>query len=414
VDLLTQYTTPPGVIDLAWGQPDPDLLPVAELRAAAMRALDRHGPDMLAYGNPWGPPSLRDWISERLRETDARAPTPDEIVITGGTSQGLDMVATLLIRPGDLVLVSEPTYHLALRILGEDHRFEVRGVRSDADGIDLDALAETVRGLPARSSRNMSDADRPSTEADLPSTQADRPRAFLYTIPTFNNPTGGSLPDERRRALADLATREGMVILEDDTYRELAYDGPTPESLWALAETGGQSGGIVRFGSFAKSVAPGLRVGYLTTDAATAERIALSGLLDSGGSPSQFAAFVVAEYAKAGDYLRGVERFREGYRKRRDALLGGLDAHLAETGVTWTRPRGGYFVWVSLPKDVNAAKLADAAARAGTGFIPDSVFFVDRQRAPNAIRLSFARYPAEMMGEATKRLGTAIESVRSR
>jgi 2-aminoadipate transaminase len=389
LDLLSQYSTASGAIDLAWGQPDPDLLPVAELRAAAERALDRYGADMLAYGNQWGPPPLREWIADRLRETDARAPKPDEIVITGGTSQGLDLVATLFIRPDDVVLVSEPTYHLALRILGEDHRFDLRGVPSDEHGIDIDALAETVRGLPDRSSR---------------------PRAFLYTIPTFNNPTGGSLPDDRRRDLVDLAVREGIVILEDDTYRELAYDGRTPASLWALAE----AGTVIRFGSFAKSVAPGVRVGYVTADAATAERIALSGLFDSGGSPSQFAAFVLAEYAAAGDFVRVVERFREGYRQRRDALLGGLETHLGGiAGVTWTRPNGGYFLWVTLADDIDVAKLADAATHAGTGFVPARVFYVDPQRAPNAIRLSFARYPPAMLEEAAARLARAIEQARS-
>jgi 2-aminoadipate transaminase len=395
LDLLTQYSTAAGVIDLAWGQPDPELLPVTELRAAATRALDHWGPDMLAYGNPWGPPPLREWISERLRETDARAPTPHDIVITGGTSQGLDMVATLLIRPGDTVLVSEPTYHLALRILGEDHRFDLRGVPSDGDGIDPDALAEIVRGLPSRPGR---------TEPE-----PGRPRAFLYTIPTFNNPTGGSLPDDRRHDLVDLAARDGIVILEDDTYRELAYDGPVPASLWAVAPPGS----VIRFGSFAKSVAPGLRVGYLTADTATAERVALSGLFDSGGSPSQFAAFVLTEYAAAGDYLQVVERFREGYRERRDALLGALDAKIAGSGVAWTPPRGGYFTWVSLPDRLDPARLADAATRAGTGFVPASVFYVDPRRAPNAIRLSFARYPPPMLEEAAARMAKALELARS-
>jgi 2-aminoadipate transaminase len=407
VDLLTQYSTAAGVIDLAWGQPDPDLLPVAELRAAAGRALDRYGPDMLAYGNQWGPPPLREWISERLRETDSRAPTPGEIVITGGTSQGLDLVATLFIRPDDVVLVSEPTYHLALRILGEDHRFHLRGVPSDEHGMDIDALAETVRELPSRPSRT-----KPKAGGSEP--ESDRPRAFLYTIPTFNNPTGASLPDDRRRALVDLAAREGIVILEDDTYRELAYDGPTPTSLWAIGASASHPGAVVRFGSFAKSVAPGVRVGYMTADAATAERIALSGLLDSGGSPSQFAAFMLAEYAAAGDFVLGVERFREGYRQRRDALLRGLATHLGTMeGVTWTEPRGGYFAWVTLPDGIDVARLSDAADHAGTGFVPARVFYVNAQRAANAIRLSFARYPPAMLEEAAARLARAIEQARS-
>jgi 2-aminoadipate transaminase len=271
-------------------------------------------------------------------------------------------------------------------------------VPSDEHGIDVDALAETVRGLPSRASSEP---------------EPSRPRAFLYTIPTFNNPTGGCLPDQRRRDLVDLAAREGIVILEDDTYRELAYDARTPTSLWALAEAG-PPGTVIRFGSFAKSVAPGVRVGYVTADAAAAERIALSGLFDSGGSPSQFAAFVLAEYAAAGDFVRGVERFREGYRARRDALLNGLATHLgAVEGVTWTKPQGGYFLWVTLADDIDAGRLSAAAARAGTGFVPARVFYVDPQRVPNAIRLSFARYPPAMLEGAAARLARAIEQARS-
>jgi DNA-binding transcriptional MocR family regulator len=383
---LTQYTAAEGAIDIAWGHPDPSLIPLAELREATLRAFDKYGHEALAYGISAGPPPLRQWIASRLAETDARAPTTDQIVVTGGTSQGLDLAATLLMEPGDLVLVSEPSYHIAIRMLAEDHRFSVVGVPSDDQGTDVDALARLVRA-----------ASRPK----------GRP-AFLYAIPTFNNPTGLSLPDDRRRALADLIARENVIVLEDDTYRELAYDAPTPPSMWALAAPGS----VVRRGSFAKSIAPGLRVGYLTVDAKTAERIALSGFLDSGGSPSHFTALVVAEYAAAGDFVRGIERFREGYRERRDALLRGLEEHILPVapGTTWTKPLGGYFVWVELPETVDVTRLAEAAERCGTGFVPGRAFYIDKARAPNAIRLSFARYSPDDLVEAARRLGQAIES----
>ena len=377
---LTQFVAAPGAIDLAWGHPDPELLPVAELRAATTRALDRYGPDMLAYGHPLGPRPLREWIGRRLAETDARAPAPDEIVITGGTSQGLDMVATLLMSPDDAILVGEPTYHLAVRILA-DHPVAMHGLASDGEGVLLDDLQRVVRELR----------------------QGATQRLFLYVIPTFNNPTGTSLPDDRRRALVDFAAAAGLVIVEDDTYRELAYDGPAPASLWAIAAPGT----VVRLGSFAKSVAPGLRCGYVTADAPTAARFALSGFLDSGGSPSHFSALVLAEYAAAGDYARGVERYRAAYRERRDALLASLAAQLGAT--RWDTPKGGYFVWVPLPDGITADALAGTAERCGTGFVPASVFYVHPERAPEAIRLSFARYPPELLEEAAARLAAAFD-----
>ena len=303
---ITQFQPVPGIIDLAWGHPDPDLLPIRELRTAAERAMDRYGPDLLAYGNAAGPPPLIDFICDRLRLTDARAPGSAEVVITSGASQGLDLVATLLLAPGDAVLIDVPTYHLAARIL-RDHPVELVGVASDADGIVLDDLARVLSQF--RHGRQ-------------------RPK-FLYTIATFHNPTGRSLPDQRRAELLAIAAREELLIVEDDTYRELSYDGPAPASLWALDA----SESVIRLGSFAKSVAPGLRVGYVTASAAIAARMADGGLLDSGGGISHFAATVLAEYAAAGDYARQVERFRAAYRERRDRTGGGLRQFLQDEDV---------------------------------------------------------------------------------
>ncbi len=179
---LTQYRPSPGVIDLSWGHPDPSLLPIQQLKAATVRALDRYGADMLGYGNPAGPPPLIEFICERLALTDARAPTPAEVVITSGASQGLDLAATFLLEPGDTVLVDVPTYHLAVRIL-RDYPIELVGVRSDDDGIVLEDLARTITRLRA----------------------GGRAPKLLYTIPTFHNPTGRTLPDDRRAGLLALA-----------------------------------------------------------------------------------------------------------------------------------------------------------------------------------------------------------------
>jgi len=188
---LTQFQPVPGVIDLAWGHPDPTLLPVQELRAAAERAMDRYGPEMLAYGNPAGPPPLISFICDRLSQTDGRAPTPAQVVITSGASQGLDLAAAFLLDPGDTVLIDVPTYHLAMRIL-RDHPIQVVGVPSDAGGIVPDDLARIVAQLRQRQ---------------------QRPR-LLYTIPTFHNPTGRVMPDERRAELLAFAASYGWYERE--------------------------------------------------------------------------------------------------------------------------------------------------------------------------------------------------------
>ncbi len=379
---LTQFQHAPGVIDLSWGHPDPSLLPVAQLRASAARVFDRYGTDALGYGNPAGPPPLIEFIVERLGLTDARAPAPAEVLVTSGASQAIDLAAHHLLQPGDTALVDVPTYHLAMRILS-DHPVALIGVPSDHEGILLEQLAATVADLRRR---------------------GERPR-LLYTIPTFRNPTGSTLPAERRAALLAFAATEDLVIVEDDTYRELSYDGPAPPSLWAQDT----AGVVVRAGSFAKSVAPGLRVGYLTAGPALVERMITGGLLDSGGGTAHFAGTVLAEYAAVGDYAAQVERFQNAYRAQRDALLASLEANMPD-GATWTRPGGGFFTWLDLPPGVRASAVGEAATANGIGFIPASPFYVDRTTAPESLRLAFSMYPPEDLNEAGARLAAAIRT----
>jgi len=342
--------------------------------------MDRYGPEMLAYGNPAGPPPLIEFICDRLRQTDGRAPSPSQVVITSGASQGLDLAAAFSLDPGDTVLMDVPTYHLAMRIL-RDHPVQVVGVQSDAGGILPDELARVVTQLRQRQ---------------------QRPR-LLYTIPTFHNPTGRVMPDERRAELLAFAAQEELLIVEDDTYRELSYDGPSPASLWASDA----SSSVIRLGSFAKSVAPGLRVGYVTADAGVVGRMVAGGLLDSGGGTTHYAATVLAEYAAAGDYANQVDRFRAAYRGQRDRLLQSLVEHMPET-VSWSVPAGGYFVWVQLPTSMSGEKLLPVASASGMEFLPAQVFFPDPSEAPDALRLAFSMYPPDVLAEAGARLASAI------
>jgi DNA-binding transcriptional MocR family regulator len=377
---LTQYIDRPGIIDLGWGHPDPLLLAVDELRAAAASALERYGPDALTYGHSAGPGPLIGSICERLGVVDGRAPAPEEVVVTAGASHALDQVATLLAAPGDVVLVESPTYHLAVRIL-RDHPIELVPVPFDGGGLRVDAVADTLVRLR----------------------RAGRRVRLIYTVPTFHNPTGVSLAPERRQALVELAAQEDLLVVEDDAYRELAYDGPPRPSLWAL----GEPGTILRLGSFAKSLAPGLRVGYTTADATTIARFVESGVLDSGGGISHFASLVVAEFAASGAYATQVERFRDAYRERRDALLAALAEHLP-AGAAWTSPQGGYFAWVTLPVGRDARNLLPEAEARGMSFVPGPVFHVDREGSGRALRLSFSRFAPSELREAVRRLGHAL------
>lgn len=369
----------PGVIDLGWGHPDPALLPVTGLRLAATEALDRYGAEALAYGSERGPGPLLRWLIGYLWSREGRAPEADEIIVTGGISQALDQICTLLTQPGDVVLVEQPTYHLAVRILRE-HPLELIPVASDDGGLRPEAVAEAITAVR----------------------RGGRTPRFLYTVPTFNNPTGVSLAAERRRPLVNLAVVEELLIVEDDAYRELFYDGPAPPSLWSIAPRGT----VARLGSFSKIVAPGLRLGFLTAAAAIIERIRGGGLLDSGGGINHFSANTVAAFCDGGRFEAQGALLRATYRARRDALASALTEYLPEE-CRWARPAGGFFIWLQLPAGRDAAALLSRAIAGGIGYAPGSRFYVGEGGTQTA-RLAFGLYPQEQLVEAARRLGAVL------
>jgi DNA-binding transcriptional MocR family regulator len=375
----TQMLQRPGIIDLAWGHPSPTLLPLAELQRAAAAMIERQGPAALAYGAERGAGPLLAWLHERIGRLEGRALAPEEITTTAGNSDALDQICALWTQPGDVVLVEMPTYHLAVRIM-RDHPLELAPVPADASGLRVDALADTIARL-----RN---AGR-------------RPR-LLYLVPTFNNPTGASLSADRRQALVDLAAGEELLIVEDDVYRELSYDGAAPPSLWSMAE----SDVVARLGSFAKTLAPGLRVGWLTGGAALVRRLVDSGLRDSGGGVNHFAAMVAAEFCAGGRFEAHVANLRASYQARRDALLASLGASLP-AGCEVRAPAGGYFVWVTLPEGLNAVALLPHAEAQGMSYLPGSRFHLDGS-GTGALRLAFSYYSEAELAEAAQRLGATI------
>lgn len=378
---IGQRVVQPGIIDLGWGHPDPALLPVQEMRRACDAALARFGAAALEYGSVAGPGPLLEWLIDRIGRDEGRSPSPDELLITSGISGGLDLVLSALTRPNDTVLVESPTYYLAIRIL-RDRELNLVPVPCDGGGVIVSELAARLAELKRSGAR---------------------PHA-LYTVPTFNNPSGSSLAEDRRKALVDLAAAEGLTILEDDVYRELAYDGPPPRSLWSLAP----AGTVARLGSFSKSLAPGLRLGWLTADRELVRRLVQGGLLDSSGGVNHFTALAVSALCQAGDFAAHVTRLRDSYRERRDALVGALRRHLPET-CRCDPPAGGFFVWVELPPAIDAQLLLPHAEAAGVSFQPGHRFHTDGG-GRHHLRLAFSLYSVPELVEAAERLARAIRT----
>jgi DNA-binding transcriptional MocR family regulator len=364
--------------DLERGHPAAALLPAAGWAAAMDAVLTRFGWQALTYGYELGPGPLVEWLAGRLGRIDGRAPEPGEVFISAGASQALDLVCAALTRPGDVVLVDSPTYHLALRIIA-DHGVEIVGAPADADGIDPAATAGLLGRLRA----------------------AGRRVPLLYLVPTFANPTGGCLPADRRAALVAVAGRAGTMLVEDDTYRELAYAAPPPVSLWSLA--GGD--GVLRIGSFSKTVAPGLRLGFLTGPRSFVRTLGNRGMVDSGGGVNHTTAVAMAGFGDSGGYDQHLDRIRDAYRARRDALTAALRTQLP--AVPFRPPAGGWFVWLQLPDWAPAARLLPRAEEHGVSFLPGARCYVTTA-GTHQIRLSFSAFDPPQLAAAAGRLAAAL------
>jgi DNA-binding transcriptional MocR family regulator len=375
-----QLVLRPNVIEMRLGSPDPALLPVGDIARAAELALCRDGPQALAYGAEQGPRRLLEPLAAWLAQREGRAIAPAELLITGGVSQGLDLLCTLLTRPGDAILVQSPVYHLALRIFA-DHGLELVPVASEDGGLCVDGLAASLETLA----------------------RAGRTSQFLYLVPTFCNPTGISLTDERRAAVVRLAEAHGLTILEDDVYRELWYDAPPPAPLQDLAA----AGTVIRLGSFSKILAPGLRLGWLTAATGMVARCVNSGLLDSGGGLNHFTAHVAAAYLDLGLLDGHIERLRAAYRQRRDALLDGL-ARFMPADCRWIASGGGFFVWVQLPEGCDSGALLPIAEQAGVSFVPGARFCTGGG-GERYLRLAFSLLPEAELAEGARRLGAVVD-----
>jgi len=377
---IVQFRAAAETIDLGWGHPHPAALPVDGWAEATHSALRRYGAAMLTYGHAPGPGPLIEWLCHRLAEVDGAAPDPTHLFVTAGASHALDLVTAFLCRPGDVVLVDSPTYHLALRIIA-DHRVDIVPAPTGPDGIDPVATTDLVRALLRQGRR-------------VP---------MLYLVPTFNNPTGRSLPPAVRADLVEAARRTGVTLVEDDTYRELAYPGPAPPSLFSAAETGT----VVRIGSFAKSVAPGLRLGWVTAAAPVVRALTARGYVDSGGGVNHANALILAEFATLGLYRRHVEAIRVRYAAQRDALVAAVRRRLPQA--EFTVPAGGWFLWLRLPEEAAGTRLLPYAERAGVSYLPGNQFHV-ADTGHRYLRLSFSLFDPETLAEAARRLGAAYRS----
>ena len=355
-----------GVISFARGVPAPECLPVAELADCARAAIERDGASVLSYGPGGGYAPLRDWIAARHGVEPAR------VVITSGSLQGFVFLVEQLVQPGSRVLVEAPTYDRPLKILNRLGA-EIVGLPMDDDGLRVDALEHALA--------------------------AGTKPAFLYTIATFQNPSGRTLSTDRRRQIASLAREHELLVLEDDPYGLVRYEGEAPPTIFELE--GGTN--VAYASSFSKTVAPGVRVGYFVLPAELAaqmEALAVSTYI----SPPFLTQAAVFEFLRRGLFEPNLERVTGLLRARRDAMLAALEEHMPE-GATWSKPEGGYFIWLDLPDD--AGDLLERAEAAGVTFVRGTDFFSDGS-GTRSLRLAFSFVSPDEIAEGVSRLARLL------
>ena len=363
----------PAPISLSSGAPSESLIPVARLREAAGRVWSES--NQWAYAGPAGYYPLREWLAGWLADRGVMT-TADEIVLTTGSQQGIDLVARVLLNPGDPVIVEGPTYIGALQVF-DSYGATYIVAPMDEHGLDTGALDALL-------------SEREATDLPMP--------RLLYTVPTFQNPTGRLMSDERRNALVALARRRGIVIVEDDPYGELSFEAPPPASLRA------RDADVIALGTFSKTLAPALRTGWMVLPPDLVDLMANAREVNDvhGDRMTQR----VVAYAVNGFLDAHVAWLRTQYRQRRDRLLAAFTDRLPE-GLRIERPTGGFFLWADLPGDMDAAGLMADAADHGVLFLPGGWFYPDRRPDPG-LRLSFSNVPEEYLDEGAHRLATAI------
>jgi 2-aminoadipate transaminase len=373
---ILKVTAQPEIISLAGGLPAPELFPIDEYRRAFEWVLETDGAQALQYGPSEGFRKLRALLAERLERFGIQC-SADDVLITNGSQQALDLIAKMLLDPGDAVLVERPTYLGALQAFNQ-YQPAYAVVPMDEDGMQVD---EVERLLSQRSGPRIK---------------------FIYALPNFQNPTGRSMSLDRRRQLVELASTFGVPIVEDDPYGELRYEGEALPSHKALDA----SGSVIYLGTISKILAPGLRLGWIVASPEAME-VLLHGKQPSDLHTGMIQQMATYEVMRDGFVDRHVEHIKAFYKERRDVMLRAIEEHFPGDA-NYTRPSGGLFVWAELPSHVDTRELLLDAVKERVAFVPGQGFHADNS-GTNTMRLNFSNVPPEQLREGIRRLGHAIQ-----
>ena len=363
------------VITFSGGFPDPDTWPRDVLAGLAAKLITDDAPVALQYAATEGLASVRDFVSGRLGRLEGRTPVAGELMITSGGIDCMELLAKSYVDRGDVVVVEAPSYLGAIMAF-RGYEADVRGVGVDGDGMRVDVLSDLLAG-------------------------GLRPK-ILYTIPDYQNPTGLSMNAERRRELARLARRYGFLILEDVAYRDLGFSSAPPPSLWSLAPDV-----VLQAGTFSKIFFPGVRLGWAAGPAEIISRLVVA-KQNSDQCSGALGQRMLEEYGRAGHLDRQIVSSRALCARRAALMTGALSAHMPD-GTTWTRPQGGFYVWLTAPDGVDTVALSAAARARKVAYVPGRPFYPADAGAAQ-IRLAYSRVADHLIDEGIRRIGAVLRT----
>jgi 2-aminoadipate transaminase len=372
--LMPGGATARDLISFVYGLPDEESFPAAELAAATAAVMKEQAGRALQYG---APTPLTEYLLDYIKRDQKLELTPNNLLITAGSSQALGLVCRLLVEPGDYIVVEAPTFLGAVRTF-QNHEANIEEVPLAEDGINVEALDAKLTELKAVGKRVK----------------------FIYTIPTFHNPTGVTLGLEGRQALLEVARRHQVLILEDDAYHGLVFEGQEPPWLWSLDK----DDMVLHCGTFSKVLAAGMRLGWVGGPAAFIGKIAT--LKDDGGT-NPFSGYTAAKFAENGQLEAHTKKLIDIYRKKRDRTLAGLERYMPD-GARWTNPQGGFFIWLELPESLDTVKMLPKAIEAGVTYLPGPACFASRG-GRNTIRLAFSFVKLDQIEPGLRILGEVIQ-----
>lgn len=373
---ILKLTQQPNMISFAGGLPSPDSFPVAKLQEITNEVYSRFGAQMLQYGITEGYKPLNEFIAQWLKASKNITSSPDDIQITSGSQQGIDLVSRVFLNIGDQVVVESPSYLSAFQVFNS-YQVNYLPIPSDDRGMQVDELEKAL-------------ADN-----------TNKPK-LVYTVATFQNPTGITMSLERRKKLLQLADKHNLIIIEDNPYGELRYEGEHVPTLKSL-DTQGR---VVYLGSFSKVVAPGLRIGYAVAHPEIRAKITIAKQAADVHS-SNLSQQVIYEYCNRGYLEPHIREICRAYGVKRDAMFKALDEHFPKE-VKWTRPEGGLFIWAELPAGCDSTELLKRAVEHRVAFVPGSPFFVNNT-GRNTLRMNFSNASLEQIDYGITKIGEVIK-----